>query len=496
MAELIFIEKIFGLIEKKKRVDLRVLFESLYNPILEPYVGDFDSFKNIFYRLNQEGVIKSHLEGDFLCIDQIKTSSHVHENIDALFRAYNECSTVEEFEKVVHTSKLNRHFMDDEEIKAVYFQIESERGKEKHPPPKKSSSSKLGNSNASPPASLTATSSAAPATIPGSQAPVQDTLSEPVSTSEDERTKQTVKIEEMRGIFEKKVDKLKTMAKDYVESLLAKQNEMDLVVLRFLLNDLLPLRDLNLDTDFLIRDAVRDRNLPFELDGTVYKRKGAQIKTAGPEIEFQERTMLQRFGLILSRGLMDAKFIGMPDLERLLEAEKFTIPENETLETLLEKTIKHGFFKGYVDLVEQRVYRAKTQAEQYQEEFMRELNKMAKEIASDAKKLEDLKKSESKIPAGLELLLLSGKKDITGVLDKAEALSQHIQDFIMNQLPVGKKTNIAELSKSLKDHVRRDRVDVPYTIDEEAVERILEEMVEKRKISGFFEDQSTFVRKK
>jgi hypothetical protein len=304
-------------------------------------------------------------------------------------------------------------------------------------------------------------------------------------------------VDEMKGIFEKKIDKLKTMAKDYVESLLGKENEMDVVVLRFLLNDLLPLRDLNLNTDALILDAVRERKLPFVLDGTVYKRKGPRIRTAGPEIEFEQRTMLQRFGIILSRALMDARFVGMLALQRVLESEKFSIPENETLETLLEKTIRQGFFKGYVDLVEQRVYRAKTEGEQYQEQFLKDLNKLSREIASDATRLEDLKKTEGKIPPSLEILLLSPeKKGITGVLDKAESVSQNLQDFIMAQVQVGKRVSVADLSRRLKDHVHRDHVDVPYAIDEEAVERILEKMVDDRKISGFFPDQSNFIRKK
>ncbi|MBN2151217.1 MAG: hypothetical protein JW839_07230 [Candidatus Lokiarchaeota archaeon] len=492
MAELLLMQKVFARISGKESVDLKGLFEALYDPILEPYTGDFESFKNIFYRLNQEGVVKSRLEGTVLFIESIKPGSPVHEAIDTLFLACAECPTVEEFERRVHTSGLNRHFMDDEEIKAVYFQVESERGRAEHAASK------------APRAATRATDAgprgAAAPTEPPAPTPEKsrdDPLSKPVVVSEAEKAKEAGKIEEMRGIFEKKVDKLKAMTKDYVESLLGKQNEMDLVVLRFLLNDLLPLRDLNLDTDALIQEAVRERGLPFALDGTVYKRQGQLIKIAGPEIAFAERTMLQRFGLILSRGLMDARFLGMPDLQRMLDEEEFAIPEGETLETLLEKTIRQGFFKGYVDLVEQRVYRAKTEEEQYQEQFLKDLNKMAKEIASDAKKLEDLKKSESKIPAGLEILLLSPeKRGITGVLDKAEAVSQNIQDFVMEQVQVGKKVSVADLSKRLKDHVHRDHVDVPYPIDEDAVERILEKLVEDRKIAGFFEDQSTFIRKR
>jgi GTPase SAR1 family protein len=520
MAELLLLRDIFALIAGKNRVNLKDLYEGLYNPILAPYAGDFDSFKNIFYRLNQEGVIKSHFEGDVLFIESIKQKSHVHESIDRLIQACKLCSTVEEFEKKVHTSELNRHFMDDEEIKAVFFQIEGDRARTKHaaahktpaaapaPAPAtkpssgaasttKKSTSAVSTTKKSTSAASTPSSPAAPSSESESAPPANDPLSRPVATSEGERIREAGKVEEMKGIFEKKIDKLKALAKDYVESLLGKQNEMDLVVLRYLLNDLLPLRDLDLNTDALILEAVRERDLPFVLDGTVYKRKGPRIKTLGPEIEFEERTILQRFGIILSRCLMDAKFIEILALQRSLEAEKFAIPEGETLETLLEKTIRQGFFKGYVDLVEQRVYRAKTEAENYQELFLKDLNRLSKEIASDATKLEDLKKSESKIPPGLELLLMSPeKRGITGVLDNAEALSQKLQDFILTQVQVGKQVSVSELSRCLKDHVHRDHVDVPYAIDEETVERILEKMVEDRKIAGFFPDQSNFVRKK
>jgi hypothetical protein len=501
MAELLLLRDFFAQIAGKKRVNLKDLFEGLYNPTLAPYTGDFDSFKNVVYRLNQEGVIKSRFEGDVLVIDSAKANSHVHEAIDRLLRTCKSCSTVEEFEEKVHTSELNRLFMDGEEIKIVYFQIDGDRARAKPIASTASTShapaAEIPSRAASPPASSPSHASApAPAPASTSAPPGLDPLSKPVAASEGERIEGAGKIAEMKGIFERKIDKLKATAKDYVETLLGKENEMDLVVLRFLLNDLLPLRSLNLNTDALILEAVRERSLPFVLDGTVYKRKGPRIKTAGPEIRFEERTMLQRFGIILSRGLMDARFIGMPALQRLLETEQFLIPEGETMEKILEKTIRQGLFKGYIDLVEQRVYRAKTEAEQYQEQFLKDLNRMAREIASDATKLEDLKKSESKIPSGLEILLLSpGKKGITGVLDKAEALSQNIQDFIMARVQVGKKVSVSELSRSLKDHVHRDHVDVPYVIDEEAVERILEKMVDDRKISGYFPDLSNFVRK-
>nr|MDO8119266.1 hypothetical protein [Candidatus Sigynarchaeota archaeon] len=96
VAELLLLRDVFALIAGKKRLNLHEVFDGLYNPVLAPYIGDFDSFKNIFYRLNQEGVIKSHFEDDMLCIESIKESSHINETIDTLIRTCRECATVEE----------------------------------------------------------------------------------------------------------------------------------------------------------------------------------------------------------------------------------------------------------------------------------------------------------------------------------------------------------------------------------------------------------------
>ncbi|NMC05168.1 MAG: hypothetical protein GYA24_08155 [Candidatus Lokiarchaeota archaeon] len=516
MAELLLLREVFALVTGKERVDLRDLFDSLYNPILAPYTGDFDSFKNIFYRLNQEGVIKSHFEGDVLVIESIRDGSHVHEAIDRLIHACKACATVEEFEEKVHTSALNRYFMDGEEIKAVYFEVESGRTRATPVNPGHAPARAPGPAPAvvSMPATTRASTQdpgPAPASsrkgAPGprpideqqqqQQQAAIDPLSMPVTQASQGAGGKASEVDAMKGLFEKKVEALKKLAKDYVESLLGKENEMDLGVLRYLRNDLLPLRDLNLNTDTLILDAVRERDMPFMLDGTVYKRKGPRIKASAPEMQFEERTLLQRFSIILSRALMDARFVGLLALQRLLEAERFAIPDNETIETLLEKAIRQGFFKGHLDQVEQRVYRPRTEAEQYQEEFLKELNRLAREVGSDAKKLEDLKKVEENIPTSLETLLMSPeKKDITGVLDKAESVSRDLQEFILTTVQVGKKISVAELSRTLKEHVRQDRIDIPYAINEESVERLLEDLVDNRKISGFFEDQSTFVRKR
>lgn len=299
----------------------------------------------------------------------------------------------------------------------------------------------------------------------------------------------------MKGIFEQKMEKLKKITMDYVESLLAKENEMDVVVLRYLLNDLLPLQDLQLNTDALILQAIKERNLPFVLNGTVYTRRGPRLKISGSSTDLNERTMLQTFGLAVSRILMDAPSITIDELAAGLVAENFTIPDNEPIESLLERSIKQGFFRGNVDLREQRIYRPKTENEQYQEQFLKELNALSKEIALDSAALKD---AGDKIPGSLEALLLSPEKprDISTVLDKAQKISNNIEDFIMDTCQVGKRVSIVDLSKQLKTRVHDEQLDIPYQIDQDIVEIMLEKMIEERKLSGYFEDDIHFIRKK
>nr|MDO8112127.1 hypothetical protein [Candidatus Sigynarchaeota archaeon] len=466
MAELLLLHGLFELIAGKKKMNLKQLYEKLSNPVLEPYQGDFSSFKEIFFRLNQEGVLKSRIVGDELIIDSYSSDSYIHKEIKKLQDLCHACKDAEEFENKLHTSALNKYFMDAEEIKAVFFFFETSK-------------------------------SSKPARAPAST-PVEAPASEKASFSPKKDIATKSRVDEMKGIFEQKLDKLKKMAKDYFESLLSKENEMDLVVLRYLLNDLLPLRDLKLNTDTLMLEAIKERNMPFVLEGTIYKRIGPRIKKSGPEVDLKERSMLQTFALILSRSLMDSRSVPIHDLELVLKKEGFSIPEGETLESLIEKAIKQGFFKGYMDLVEQKLFRAKTEKEQYQEQFMKELNALSREIADDAEKLKKFKAGESKIPDGLEALLMSPEKpkDICGVLDKAESLEAKIQELLLDTIQVGRKVSITDLSKQLKERVHKEQVDVPWTIDNDAVEKLLEKLVDSRKITGYFEDSMHFFRKR
>ena len=62
------------------------------------------------------------------------------------------------------------------------------------------------------------------------------------SKKEEEKAK---KIEELKKIQELKLKKLESIAINYVESLLSDENEMDTDVLKYLLNDLLPLKEMH-----------------------------------------------------------------------------------------------------------------------------------------------------------------------------------------------------------------------------------------------------------
>jgi undecaprenyl pyrophosphate synthase len=464
MAELLLLHEVFEHVAGQTRINLKSLYDEFYNPILAPYLGDFDSFMTMFYRLNQEGVLKSRTEGDDLIIEHVSTASPVHKKIKQLLETTRSCATAEEFESRVHVSSLNRDFMDAEEIKAVFYHLEGVKSAKQSTPTERQ----------------------------GEASDYARTATEKGMTS-----KMQTKADAMKEVYEKKVAKLKSMAKDNVEILLSKENEMDIAVIRYLLNDLMPLRDLKLNADELVLDAIKARGLPFVLDGTIIKRQGSMIKQTRPELVHDMRSALQKLALVISRQLLETQHISMVELQRVLDAQNFTIPESETLETLIEQAIKHGYFNGFIDSVEQLVYRPKNEQERQQEAFMREINKLSKEIAVDAGRLADLKKVEAKIPPGLDALLLSPKMhDLAEVLDKTEKSSRSIESFIMSAVKIGRKVSITDLSKQLKDHVHHEHVDVPFPIDDSTTGKILEKMVDTLKIYGYFDSSSNFIRRK
>ncbi|HME53874.1 MAG TPA: hypothetical protein VKM55_16735 [Candidatus Lokiarchaeia archaeon] len=314
---------------------------------------------------------------------------------------------------------------------------------------------------------------------------------------QDHDRKDGRRVAEMKGIYEQKLDELKKIAMNYVESLLANENDIDVVVLRYMLNDLLPpLQNLKLNTEALILQAIKERHLPFILNGTMYSRQGPRLKISRSSNDSKERSMLQAFVRIVTRSLEDARSITTDELVTTLEAESFVIPDNETIESLLERSIKLGFFKGYVDLVDGgRIYRQKTENEAYQEQFLKELNALSKESTLD---FADGKAIDQKIPGDLEALLLSPEqpRNIESILEKSEEVSTNIEDFIMDACQVGKRVSISDLSKQLKTRVHDEQLDVPFQIDQDTVERMLEKMVEDRKLSGYFEDDVHFLRKR
>lgn len=131
MSELVLLSEVFRNMAGKNRLNLKQLFNKIDFPELDPYVGDYNSFKSIFFRLNQEGIIKSRLEGDYLNIEKVDEGSAIHHLIEKLCDACMNSRNIEDFKNTVYTSELNRYFLDEEEIKAVYFHVEDDSELEK-----------------------------------------------------------------------------------------------------------------------------------------------------------------------------------------------------------------------------------------------------------------------------------------------------------------------------------------------------------------------------
>lgn len=111
------------------RHDVISLFERLEkNPTLAPYVGDMDTIKNVYFRLNQEGIVKGRMVGDNMyLVEEVRVGSQWHAKIDLLLSFCERARSDEEFKDLIHASELNQHFLDDAEILSVYHHVKNTR---------------------------------------------------------------------------------------------------------------------------------------------------------------------------------------------------------------------------------------------------------------------------------------------------------------------------------------------------------------------------------
>nr|MDO8118421.1 hypothetical protein [Candidatus Sigynarchaeota archaeon] len=320
----------------------------------------------------------------------------------------------------------------------------------------------------------------------------------PVSQTELSNTDATRNISEIRHVFDLKIEKLRNIAKDYVENLLAEKNEIELKVLRHLLNELLPLKEIHLDPGIVIKDAIHEKNLPWQLDGEVYKRTGPYVDLHHHEQGVQVERAVKSFCTLLHDCLKDNACISFDDFQQELQGKTFSFPDGENIETMIDRSIREGLFSGYVDLVDQRIYRPKSDDEKYQQAFHKELDVLAKEIKRDVNKMLELERIKGDIPRDLEAVLIAPEKpkDLAGLLDKTQAISKDLQQFLLDAIKPGMPASVDGLVAQIKTYGTARNVTFPFSIDRDAVEKLLEEMVLHGLIDGHFKGDNSFLREK
>ncbi|MFX0102910.1 MAG: hypothetical protein ACFFCS_25300 [Candidatus Hodarchaeota archaeon] len=470
MSELLVLREIFDMLGEKKSIDLKDLHKMLESPILSPYLGDFESFKATITRLELDGTLELEKSGSEIEITGYDKGSKFHDKIAKLEALFSQSKDDDDFKEKIYTCELNQHFLDTEEVKIVYFYLNEK-----------------------------------PPVVPVEKAPVEKVTVASEEKKEtmgtDDKMTNEKEITELRNIQEMKIKKLEQITRDYVEELLKDENEIDRTTLAYLLDELLPLKEMREDEVTLIMSAIKERNLPWILDGDVFKRTGELVKKTLGKDQHEENKILKEFTNFLMSSLGNERSIGIDDFKAKLEETDFfkeTSKEEKdvSMESLLEESIEHGMFTGYVDAEERTIVRPKSAEEKYQETFKRELDRLSEEIMSDEKKIESLKRTEEKIPQDLESLLKFPEKprDVMHALDKVSSGDVMIQDFILKNTPVGKKVSIIELNDKLQDYLEEKKMDLPFSITSESIEKILEGMVKNRMLVGYFEDDEHFKR--
>ncbi|MHA1680645.1 MAG: hypothetical protein ACTSUE_06525 [Promethearchaeota archaeon] len=299
------------------------------------------------------------------------------------------------------------------------------------------------------------------------------------------------RIEQLKNIEKMKIHRLEQITKDYVEILLQDENEIEIDVLRYLLLDLLPLAEVHEDVDELIELAIKEKKLPWKLDGEVYKRTGKPVEKPSWEDIEKEENFLKETGDVLGNIFKTKRQLSFHVIEKEFDQAGIVPPKGETIISLLERVIKKGFFKGHIDMVESVVVRGKSEGELYQERFLKELDQFKqKEVNDDA---EEIIARTRKIPRDLESLLLAPDKprEIDGILETFDDEAQLIEKFITQSMHEHDSIKMVELHGKIKEYILTQHLTIPaVSISEEEVESILERLLHSGKIKGYFEKDS------
>ncbi|MBD3188074.1 hypothetical protein GF325_14655 [Candidatus Bathyarchaeota archaeon] len=162
----------------------------------------------------------------------------------------------------------------------------------------------------------------------------------------------TTKIERLKKEHQLRIQKLEKIAKDYVESILSDENEFDLDVLRYMLLDLLPLKEVREDVDLLINSAIQERGLPWCIEGDKCVRTGELVHKKSWVARERERQFLENVASIMERVLGRNTRVSLSKLGAALEDGGITGIDESMIEDLVEQVIRAHLFDGFIDGIE------------------------------------------------------------------------------------------------------------------------------------------------
>jgi hypothetical protein len=114
-------------------------------------------------------------------------------------------------------------------------------------------------------------------------------------------------------------EKLREIGANYVESIFQNENEMDIAVLRYLLNDLLPLQEIRMNPDPIIASAIEQKHLPWRLEGTTYRRTGAQVIKKFYGMEGKVSQVLRNFSELLQDIIKEKPFLSFAEIKEKVQ---------------------------------------------------------------------------------------------------------------------------------------------------------------------------------
>jgi len=127
MSELVVIGTIFHAIQKEKNINRQRLMELLETPKIDDQFESPELIESIVTRLIKMHVISGNLNsnGDF-SLENFLENSDIFQLIIKLRNLHAFSRNFNDFKDLMLASELNRYFIDENEIKRVYFHLKNE----------------------------------------------------------------------------------------------------------------------------------------------------------------------------------------------------------------------------------------------------------------------------------------------------------------------------------------------------------------------------------